>query len=161
MSFKRYEDIIRQMEKEMERLTEGWRGFFDPLQVPGRFWQPRTDVYETETDLMVKVEVAGLRVAPDTGALADMHVELSPDGRVLTIRGQRSENYQDRAGRVRCYRLEIYYGAFELAIPLPGDVTVDRDKITGAYKDGFLTVTLPKVAGPENTGVRTIPVTGE
>src|SRR5512146_1246033 len=101
MSFKRYEDIIRQMEKEMERLTEGWRGFFDPLPVPGRFWQPRTDVYETEESLVVKVEAAGLKVDPDTGKLADVHVDLSRDGRVLTIRGQRAEDCDECVGRVR------------------------------------------------------------
>lgn len=161
MSFKRYEDIIRQMEKEMERLTEGWRSFFDPLPVPGRFWQPRTDVYETADNLVVKVEAAGLRVDPATGALMDVHVELSPDGRVLSIRGQRTEDSAEIAGRVRCYRLEIYFGAFELEIPLPGEVTVDRDQIVGSYKDGFLMVVLPKVARPEKTVARTIPVTGD
>ncbi len=161
MSFKRYEDIIRQMEKEMERMTEGWRNFFDPMPVPGRFWQPRTDVYETEESLVVKVEAAGLRVDPATGSLVDLHVELSPDGRVLTIRGQRMEDSEERAGRVRCYRLEIYFGAFELAIPLPGDVAVERENITGTYKDGFLMVVLPKAAAVERPVARTIPVTGD
>ncbi len=161
MSFKRYEDIIRQMEKEMERMSEGWRGFFDPLPVPGRFWQPRTDVYETAEHLVVKIEAAGLRTDPVTGSLADVHVELSPDGRVLTIRGQRNEDCEERTGRVRCYRLEIYFGAFELTVPLPGDLSIDRDQITGSYKDGFLVVVLPKVAQPEPTMIRTIPVSSE
>ncbi|MBI3945855.1 MAG: Hsp20/alpha crystallin family protein [Armatimonadetes bacterium] len=159
MGFKRYEDIVRQMEKEMERLTEGWRGFFDPLPVPGRFWQPRADIYETRDGLVVKAEVSGLRVDPDTGALADVHVELSADGRVLTIRGQRAEDCEDIAKRVRCYRLEIYFGAFELEIPLPGGVAVDRDQIVGCYKDGFLVVVLPKVARPERAMAHTVPIT--
>ncbi|NLC58967.1 MAG: Hsp20/alpha crystallin family protein [Armatimonadetes bacterium] len=161
MSFRRYEDVIRQMEREMERLTESWRGFFDPLPVPGRFWQPRTDVYETEENLVVKVEAAGLRVDPDTGGLADVHVDLSPDGRVLTIRGQRVEDCDECVGRVRWYRFEIYFGPFELAIPLPGDVHVDRDRIVGSYKDGFLLVVLPKMPQAERAVARTIPVTGE
>lgn len=161
MSFKRYDDIIRQMEKEMERLSESWRSFFDPLPVPGRFWQPRTDVYETEQNLVVKVEAAGLRVEPGTGAMGDLNVELSPDGRLLTIRGQRVEDCDECVGRVRCYRLEIYFGPFELAIPLPGDVAVDRDSITGTYKDGFLIVVLPKVPHQEPVAARTIPVTGD
>lgn len=161
MGFRRYEDIIRQMEKEMERLTEGWRNFFDPLPVPSRFWKPRTDVYETQENLVVKVEAAGLRVDPDTGELADVQVELSGDGRVLTVRGQRVEDGDEIAGRVRCYRLEIYFGAFEIEIPLPGDVLVDRSQITGCYKDGFLMVTLPKVARPERARVRTVPIVEE
>ncbi|HHX41179.1 MAG TPA: Hsp20/alpha crystallin family protein [Armatimonadetes bacterium] len=161
MSFTRYEDVIRQMEKEMERLTEGWRGFFDPMPVPGRFWQPRTDVYETERNLVVKVEAAGLRVDPDTGSLSDVRVDLSPDGRVLTIRGQRVEDCDECVGRVRWYRFEIYFGPFEISIPLPGGVVVDREKITGSYKDGFLIVILPKVARAERSVVHTIPVTGE
>lgn len=161
MSYRRYEDVIRQMEKEMERLTEGWRGFFDPMPVPGRFWQPRTDVYETECNLVVKVEAAGLRVDPETGSLADVHVDLSQDGRVLTIRGQRLEDCDECVGRVRWYRFEIYFGPFELNIPLPGDVVVEREQIAGSYKDGFLIVVLPKVARPERAVVHTIPVTGE
>jgi len=161
MGYRRYEDIIRQMEREMERLTEGWRGFFDPLPSPGRFWQPRTDVYETESSLVVKVEAAGLRIDPDTGSLADVHVDLSQDGRVLTIRGQRLEDCEECVGRVRWYRFEIYFGPFELAIPLPGDVAVDGDAIAGRYKDGFLIVVLPKVAKPEPAVVRSIPVTGQ
>ncbi|MDH7569563.1 MAG: Hsp20/alpha crystallin family protein [Armatimonadota bacterium] len=161
MSFRRYEEIIRQMEKEMERLTEGWRNFFDPLPVPGRFWQPRTDVYETADSLVVKVEAAGLRVDPRTGELADVSVELSPEGRLLTIRGQRVEDGSDISGRVRCYRLEIYFGAFELQVPLPAEVSVDSARITGTYKDGFLIVVLPKLIRPETVEARSIPVSSE
>jgi HSP20 family molecular chaperone IbpA len=118
-------------------------------------------VYETEDTLVVKVEAAGLRVDPATGALADVHVELSGDGRLLTIRGQRFEDGGERSGRVRCYRLEIYFGPFELEIPLPGDVEVEREQITGNYKDGFLTVLLPKVQREQRAPARTIPVAGE
>ncbi len=62
---------------------------------------------------------------------------------------------------MRWYRFEIYFGPFELAIPLPGDVHVDRDRIVGSYKDGFLLVVLPKMPQAERAVARTIPVTGE
>jgi len=40
--------------------------------------------------------------------------------------------------------LEVYYGPFERIVPLPADVSVDRDQLSATYKDGFLKVVLPK-----------------
>ena len=63
--------------------------------------------------------------------------------------------------RPRALKFWICFGPFEISIPLPGGVVVDREKITGSYKDGFLIVILPKVARAERSVVHTIPVTGE
>lgn len=139
MAFKDYRDIIRQMEREMEQITdEAFRGFFAvPLGGPSRFWQPSVDVHETENGLLVKMELAGTRAD-------DLQVSLSPDDRVLTISGARAEGRADREGRVRCHQLEIYFGPFERSLVLPAGLPLDREQISATYRDGFLLVTLPK-----------------
>ena len=153
MAFKDYRTIIRQMEQEMQQLTdEAFRGFFDvPVNGSGRFWQPPVDVHETQSYLLVNMELAGARAD-------DLQVFLSPDDRVLTISGARAESREGREGRLRCHQLEIYFGPFERSITLPA-VPVSRDHITAAYKDGFLQVMLPKRVVPEQPERRMIPIT--
>lgn len=155
MAFKDYRDIIRQMEREMQQLSdEAFRGFFDvPVGGAGRFWQPAVDIHETDGHLLVKMELAGARSE-------DLQVSLSPDDRVLTISGTRTEGRADREGRVRCHQLEIYFGPFERSVGLPG-VPLNRDEITASYRDGFLTVMLPKRQLPPRPQKRMIPITNE
>ena len=156
MAFNDYRDLIRQMEREMQQLSdEAFRGFFAmPVGGAGRFWQPPMDVHETDSAILVKVELAGVKAD-------DLHVSLSPDDRILNISGVRAESHSDREGRVRCHQLEIYFGPFERAISLPGGVPLNRDAIKATYKEGFLMVTLPKKpAAKELPQTRVIPISG-
>jgi HSP20 family protein len=156
MAFKDYRDLIRQMEREMQQLSdEAFRGFFTlPVGGAGRFWQPAVDIYETDAELIVKMELAGTRAD-------DIQVSLSPDDRILTISGVRSEGNLGKDGRVRCHQLEIYFGPFERSISLPGSVEIDREAITAAYKDGFLVVTLPTRPKQQSSNPKVIPITSE
>lgn len=95
-----------------------------------RVWHPPTDVYETDADITVKIEIAG--VAEDEFA-----VRL--DGRVLTVHGYRS----DPAAKLSYQQMEISYGEFRSQVYLPGEVEADGAR--AAYNDGFLYVVLPKV----------------
>jgi len=87
-------------------------------------------------------------------------VALSPDDRVLTVSGTRTEGHADREGRLRCHQLEIYFGPFERSVGLPG-VPVNRDAITASYRDGFLLVTLPKRQMPPRPQKRMIPINND
>lgn len=93
-------------------------------------WSPPTDVYETEQGYVIKVEVAGMREE-------DFEVTVEDD--LLTISGNRADFAERRA----YYQMEIQFGKFELAVGLPA--AVDVDNATAEYKDGFLTVQLPKL----------------
>lgn len=131
-------ELIRRMESEMQRIAEeAMRAFMVGEPPPDRFWQPRVDVHETEEAVMVRLELAGV----DT---ASLRVSLSSNDRYLTVAGERREPDTERAARVRCYRLEIYFGPFETRIQLPPGVRYQRDSVTARYDDGILTVTLPK-----------------
>ncbi|MGO8672249.1 MAG: Hsp20/alpha crystallin family protein [Capsulimonadaceae bacterium] len=139
MAFRDYRDLIRQMEREMQQMSdEAFRGFFTlPMGSHGRFWQPAVDVHETENSIVVKMELAGAKAD-------DLQVALATGDRTLTISGTRAETDVDREGRQRCHQLEIYFGPFERSISLPSSLQIDRDSITASYRDGFLNVILPK-----------------
>ena len=147
-----YEDLIRQMEQEFERSDEVLRRFLHSFTSPERFWEPQADVYETREAVKVKVELAGVR--PDS-----IQVELSGDGRALTIRGVREDERKEAVDRILFHQMEIYLGPFERVLPLPQGAEVDRDNVQAAYREGFLIITLPKRVKP-GPQITQIPVSG-
>lgn len=148
---KDHDDILKQMEFEMRRCSaEAMRRLLELPADRQEFWLPRTDVYETEDDLIVRVEVAGIE-------RRSLNVSLSADRRVLSIRGTRTEQHIDDRRKVRYHQLEVYFGAFEREVLLPSDKQVDADNVRAKYREGFLTVTLPKL--PKEPISRSIPVT--
>ncbi len=110
-----------------------------------RVWWPAADAFEGDGKLVVRLEVPGIEKG-------DVDVKL--DGNVLTVRGQRRLDFEDK--RANYHRLESSYGAFTRSFMVPE--TVDRDKVAAEYKDGILTVTLP--LKPE-AQPRAIPVRAE
>lgn len=151
--FKDYEDVVKQMEFEMQRCSaEAMRRLLELPPDSQEFWLPRADLYETENDLVVRVEVAGVQKE-------SLNVSLSSDRRILTIRGTRSEQFIDERTKIRYHQLEVYFGPFERDVLLPTDLDVDADQVSATYREGFLVVTLPKTAKTQVT--RTVPIEGE
>lgn len=99
-------------------------------QVLPTVWSPPTDVYETDNEYVVRVEVAGMREADFEVMLEDGH---------LFINGIRPDIPERRA----YHQMEIRFGKFSTAISIPGPV--DLEKSEAEYKNGFLTVVLPKI----------------
>lgn len=94
-------------------------------------WNPIVDVLEIEDAIHLRVELPGIP-ADD--------VEIRVEKNVLTINGERQfdkENKQDRY-----HRIERQYGCFKRTFSLPS--AIDEDKIKAEFKDGLLTVTIPK-----------------
>lgn len=134
-----YEDVLRQMEQDSRDLF--WH--LVRATAPEKFWQPPLDVYETGCAFKIKVEVAGMR-------REDLHVDLSPDGRTVTVRGLRSDGDPDVGDRLRYHQMEIYTGPFERTVTLPANAFIDADQVEAAYQEGFLIITLPKRAKPRS-----------
>jgi HSP20 family protein len=111
----------------------GWQ-----VNVHSYSWSPPTDVYETETSFVVRVEVAGMRESDFT---------INAEDNYLIISGVRSETPEWRAYR----QMEIRFGEFSTAVELPP--AVDVSKADADYKDGFLTVVLPKLK-PTNITIK-------
>lgn len=125
---------VADMQTEMNRLFD--RFFGRPVagtaaSAAARFWVPMVDVWETKDDLMLAVEIPGVK---------EKDVTLSITGDVLTIRGERRADQERKEGQY--YLLERLYGKFERNIQLP--VPVQADKVTATYRDGVLEVRLPK-----------------
>ncbi len=95
-------------------------------------WVPNTDVYVTDSSLVIKVELAGMRRED---------LELVVEGNHLMISGQRPDGCR---GSTKCNFLvmEINYGSFESVIELPAGYDLSRAK--AAYQNGFLRIDVPK-----------------
>lgn len=94
-------------------------------------WTPAVDVFETDQEFRIEVELPGVR--KEAGRV-DVH-----DG-VVTIRGERERRSDDRATRRR--RSERQYGIFQRSFTLPP--TVEASKVSAEFHDGVLNVRLPK-----------------
>jgi HSP20 family protein len=100
----------------------GWR-------IRPHAWSPPTDVYETDEAYIVRVEIAGMR---------DEDFDVSFANDVLFISGSRSDPLERRA----YHQMEIQFGKFAIAVGVP--VQFNLDEARAEYRDGFLTITLPK-----------------
>ena len=103
-------------------------------QVTSSLWSPPTDVYETESEYIVRIEVAGMR---------DSDFEITFNNGMLLVRGVRADTPERRG----YHQMEIHFGKFSTSIGVPDPI--DLDASTAEYKDGFLIVKLPKAKKTE------------
>jgi HSP20 family protein len=125
-------------DSKTERSFSGLRAIGWQVNIHSYAWSPPTDVYETETSFVVRVEVAGMRESDFT---------INAEDNFLVISGVRSESPEWRAYR----QMEIRFGEFSTAVELP--LGVDVSKADADYKDGFLNVILPKLK-PTNIAIK-------
>ena len=102
-----------------------------------REWRPPTDVYETDSAIVVKVEIPGIREGDFSITMVD---------RWLVISGNRPKPEH----KVSYHNMEIQYGPFRTEVHV--GVNLQEDAIEASYDGGFLDVTLPLA------GVRRIPI---
>jgi HSP20 family protein len=94
-------------------------------------WAPAVDIYETPNELVVKADL------PDVN---EKDIDVRVENNLLTIRGERK--FEKSVSEENFLRVERTYGAFSRSFSLPN--TVNAEKIGAEYKNGVLTVTLPK-----------------
>src|SRR5438309_1568768 len=92
-------------------------------------WTPALDLYQNNDNVVAVVELPGMRKED---------IEISLHDGTLTIGGERKAETSDGAAE----RTERYVGKFRRSITLPA--RVDASKVSATYRDGILTVTLPK-----------------
>ena len=133
---------------ELEDFPTGLRLFQDSLsrllsEPAARPWSPAVDILETENELILKADI------PDVDP---NNVGIQLENGTLTLKGERKfEQHQNAKGGF--HRIERSYGAFVRAFSLPD--TVDGEKVKADYKNGVLTITLPKkeVAKPKTINI--------
>ena len=124
---------LRQMQETLSRfLTE-------PSSRP---WTPAVDILETENDLIVKM---------DTPEVELKDVDIRLENHTLTVKGERK--FEKREDSKAYHRIERSYGTFARTFTLPD--TVDTEHVRADYKNGVLSIVLPKkeVAKPRSIKV--------
>ncbi len=123
-------DEMMSMRESMDRLFEDFFSRRPRATVP-LVWQPAVEIFETESDVVVKAELPGID---------PKHVSVTVTAEGLTIKGE-AKAEQEEKGR-NYYRRELRYGAFQRTIPLPTEVKSDETKAT--FRHGILEVKVPK-----------------
>ena len=112
----------------IERFFHGW----PTIERETDFnWSPRIDVNETDKEIIIDAELPGIDKK-------DIKVEVKDN--VLSISGDRKQ--EKKSENAECCRVERHYGKFERTFGL--SETVLADKVSAHYKNGVLTLTLPK-----------------
>jgi HSP20 family protein len=129
--------ITRQYEPSAEVEFPGVRLFQDAVNrlfsepAATRPWAPPVDILETENELVMKADI------PDVD-LKDIHIEIEQG--TLTVKGERK--FEKKDGNTGFHRIERSYGQFVRCFSIPD--TVDTENVKAEYKNGVLTLTLPK-----------------
>ncbi|MBP7279882.1 MAG: Hsp20/alpha crystallin family protein [Sedimentibacter sp.] len=129
--------------READNLSKDISNFFDfsPMRFFGGMSSPRVDVYQTDTDVVVKAEIPGI-------TKEDLNVYVDENSIRLSGQSKRDNEYKDE----HVYRTERFYGSFSRTIPLPVEIKSDQAK--AEYKDGILSITVPKVEPAKSKGKR-------
>ena len=125
---------------EIDRLFDdfmsdfgGWRTRlprpFDTEQMPS------IDVSETDKEVEVKADLPGMD---------EKDIEVSLSNGILTIKGERKAEKEDKDEKKNFHRVERSYGLYRRSIALPAEI--DEDKVKASFDKGVLSVTMPKTA---------------
>jgi HSP20 family protein len=121
------------IQRDINRLFDNFfRGGTQGDETFSSYWTPAVDIAEQESEYIVKMELPGVNKED---------VKISLESNILTIRGEKKQEKEEKSKNL--HRVERSYGSFQRSFTLP--TSVKSDKIDAYYKDGVLSVTLPKV----------------
>ncbi len=119
-------------QREFDRLfREAFSPVFGETEVSTRSWAPPVDIFETENDIVLKAELPGID---------PKDVEVRVEDNTLYLKGERK--YEKEVNEKNYHRVERSYGSFARSFSLPN--SIDSEKVKAEYKDGLLTLTMPK-----------------
>jgi HSP20 family protein len=135
---------LTDLRDEIDRLFENPLAEFGRTSPLFSGWAPALDIHEDKDNVYVRAELPGMKKED---------IDLSLHGGTLSISGERKSEEKSKDAEV--YRSERFFGRFQRTVTLPSPVAVDQVK--AQYKDGILTVTLPKSeeAKPKQIEVKT------
>ncbi|HMO51937.1 MAG TPA: Hsp20/alpha crystallin family protein [Kiritimatiellia bacterium] len=140
-------DLTRGMADMMDHFFRRFDADFGGSLLRGDFASsatPRLDIAETGEEVTVTADLPGLD---------EKDIQVSLDGDLLTLRGERRHEHEDK--RKNYHRIERSYGSFVRTVALPEGI--DRDNVKASFKKGVLTVTIGKTPGAKPSR-RRIPV---
>ena len=122
---------LGEIQTEVNRLFNNWSGHQGATGE--RMWLPAVDVHETKDEFMLTLDIPGVTEK-------DVHISITGD--LLTVKGERRFEREGEGDGNTYHRVERLYGKFERSVQLP--TMVQTDKVKASYRDGVLTVKLPK-----------------
>ena len=120
---------LERLRREFDRLIE------DVIPAGGdreQILAPPVDVYETDSDVVVKAELPGVNKED---------IDITIKENTVHLKAERKEEREEKTENV--HRIERFYGKIERVVPLPAEVKPDKAK--AEYKDGVLEIRIPKV----------------
>lgn len=135
---------LEAMQNELRRAFGQMTGLGQSGEAETGTWLPPLDVSETEADILLSLDLPGIRREG---------IEVEVDEGTLTVSGSRERVAEE--GR-RFYRVERRFGAFSRSVPLPPGI--EEERIEADYRDGVLEVRVPK---PTQAQPRRIQIGGE
>ncbi|QIR36096.1 Hsp20/alpha crystallin family protein [Tolypothrix sp. PCC 7910] len=133
--------------REIDTLQRQLNDLFEDTRVPSALFEragvrvPAAELQETETAILLKLEIPGMEAK-------DLDVQVTE--KAVYVSGERKqETKTEEKGTTKS---EFYYGKFQRVIPLPA--RVENTSVTADYKDGILNLTLPKVEAEKNKVVK-------
>lgn len=127
--------------REMDDLLSR---FFGGEGLPALFqrgFSPTIDISETDREITVKAEIPGMD---------SKDLDISIAGAVLTIKGEKKAEKEEKGEAF--HRVERSFGAFSRSFTLPCEV--EEDKITAEYKDGVLSLKIPKAESAQKKTIK-------
>ena len=125
-------DVEEMLDRYSRSVDWPFRGGRE-LRTKGVDWAPRVDISENDDNFCIKAEVPGIKRED---------VKINIEDHVLSIRGENKQEKEEKGEKF--HRVERYYGTFSRSFTLPENV--DEAGIDASFKDGLLTVTIPKTA---------------
>ncbi|MEI2577616.1 Hsp20/alpha crystallin family protein [Scytonema sp. PRP1] len=131
--FRELENLRRQMDQVFDELTA------QTSDAPSAAWAPAVELIDAGDNLILKAQLPGV-------AAKDVDVQVTRDA--ISLSGERQRQHNDS----NHLHSEFRYGQFQRIINLP--VAVQNDNVQADYRDGILTLTLPKVEEVRNRVVK-------
>jgi len=144
MARRKSDDWILQIDAQLQRLSSEIAPA-GPKLARQKGWVPRVDVIEGGLHLILRIELAGV-------SLSRIVLNYNPSRNTILVRGDRQDNLASEHTCLSAHQLEIEYGEFGREIPLP-DMNLDLGRTHTQFRDGILTVAIPKVVDSDATVV--------
>jgi HSP20 family protein len=127
--------------REIDRLFDRMSGDWElPDFKPFGDWAPSVDFSESKDAYVVKAEIPGID---------SKEIQVAVDNGVLTIKGEKKQEKEQKDEHY--HRVERSYGSFSRSVRLPG--AIEGDRVSATFKNGVLTVSLPKSAAAKGTQI--------
>jgi HSP20 family protein len=126
-----FRDLFTTQDRFNRLFNETFSRAFGDEEMPVKSWAPAVDIFENDNNIVLKAELPG--VDPKD-------VEVRVEDNTLYLKGERK--FEKEVKEDNYHRIERSYGSFARSFALPG--SIDSDKVEAGYKDGLLTLTIPK-----------------